>query len=150
MPEKKCFIVSTPTIDGQSRIASAYQDSDQRKYYLPCPHCNVYQVLKWSQIKWPKGEPKKAFYVCEECHQEIEERYKTSMLEKGKWLADNGEHTNSKKVGFHLSSLYSPIGWFSWGDAAELWLESHKNPEKLRGFVNTVLGETWKEKRRSP
>src|SRR5664279_1184486 len=48
-----------------------------------------------------------------------------------------------KAAGFHLSSLYSPVGWFSWADAAQMFAEAQKNPALLQVFVNTVLGETW-------
>ena len=40
-------------------------------------------------------------------------------------------------------SLYSPVGWFSWADAAAMFAEAQKNPALLQVFVNTVLGETW-------
>jgi hypothetical protein len=37
----------------------------------------------------------------------------------------------------------SPVGWFSWGDAAKQFEQAQKNPALLQVFVNTVLGETW-------
>ncbi len=42
--------VSTPTIKGVSRIEARYEESDKRKYYVPCPDCNKKQVLKWSNV----------------------------------------------------------------------------------------------------
>jgi hypothetical protein len=33
---RKIVLASTPTIKDQSRIESAYNDSDQREYYVPC------------------------------------------------------------------------------------------------------------------
>jgi phage terminase large subunit GpA-like protein len=50
---------------------------------------------------------------------------------------------DGKTAGFHLSSLYSPVGWFSWTDAAAMFEKAHKNPALLQVFVNTVLGESW-------
>jgi len=147
---RKIFECSTPTFDGRSRIQKSYDESDQRKYYVPCPHCEHFQVLKWGQVKWPKGEPHKAIYVCESCKKEILEHHKTKMLERGKWIADKPGAKNGKVAGFHISALYSPLGWFSWGECAELWEKSQKSQEMLRGFINTVLGETWKEKGDAP
>ena len=46
-------------------------------------------------------------------------------------------------AGFHLSSLYSPVNWFSWADAAEMFEGAQQNPALLQVFINTVLGETW-------
>jgi phage terminase large subunit GpA-like protein len=63
------------------------------------------------------------------------------MLAEGEWRA--AEPGAGKAAGFHLSSLYSPVGWFSWADAAAMFEEAQKKPELLQVFINTVLGETW-------
>ena len=55
-----------------------------------------------------------------------------------------------KTAGFHLSSLYSPVGWFSWADAAKMFEEAQKNPALLQVFINTVLGETWAQQGDAP
>jgi phage terminase large subunit GpA-like protein len=39
------ILASTPGIKGASRIEAAYEDSDQRKFFVPCPHCGMYQPL---------------------------------------------------------------------------------------------------------
>jgi phage terminase large subunit GpA-like protein len=138
---RKVFMISTPKITGRSRIEASFEDSDQRHYWVPCPHCNEYQTLKFPQIRWPKGEPELAVYVCEHCGGEIENHQKHWMLAEGEWRpAAAGP---GKAAGFHLSSLYSPVGWFSWADAAEMFTEAQKNPALLQVFINTVLGETW-------
>ena len=146
---RKIFKVSTPTIEGRSRIQSAYEASDQRKYEVPCPHCGFFQELIWPRVKWEPGKTNTAHYICSACEQAVGEHHKTAMLAKGRWVAKN-PHAPIRHVGFHLNSLYSPVGWFSWADAAELWESAQKNPDRLRSFVNTVLGETWKEKGDAP
>jgi phage terminase large subunit GpA-like protein len=138
---RKVFMISTPKITGRSRIEPSFDDSDQRYYWVPCPHCNEFQILKFAQVRWPKGEPEKAVYVCEHCGAEIENHEKHWMLPRGEWRA--AEPGLGKAAGFHLSSLYSPVGWFSWADAAAMFAEAQKNPALLQVFVNTVLGETW-------
>ena len=70
------------------------------------------------------------------------------MLERGQWRARSPEIT--KIAGFHLSSLYSPVGWFSWEDAVDRFLVAKKNEELLKVWVNTVLGETWVDKGEAP
>ena len=45
---------STPTIRGASRIEAAYEKSDQRKWYVPCPECGEHQVLHWQNVQWPE------------------------------------------------------------------------------------------------
>jgi len=59
------------------------------------------------------------------------------MLANGKWIAD---HPDRSIVGFHLSSLYSPVGWKSWKEVIEEYEDAKGNPEKERVFTNTVLG----------
>ncbi len=138
---RKVFMISTPKITGRSRIETAFDDSDQRFYWLPCPRCHQFQALKFSQVRWPKGEPELAVYICEHCEAAIENHEKHWMLERGEWRAKASGP--GKAAGFHLSSLYSPVGWFSWSNAAEMFGEAQKNPALLQVFVNTVLGETW-------
>ena len=138
---RKIFMISTPKITGRSRIESAFADSDQRHYWVPCPYCDQYQTLKFAQVRWPKGEPENAVYVCEHCGREIENYQKHRMLPRGEWR--RAAPGLGRPAGFHLSSLYSPVGWFSWADAAEMFVEAEKNPALLQVFINTVLGETW-------
>lgn len=149
-PRRKSFRVSTPTFEGRSKIQKEWEASDKRRYHVPCPHCDHYQWLKWAQIKWPLGKPYEAVYVCESCEQPISEHHKTKMLARGKWIAENPGAGGGRVAGFHLSALYSPVGWYSWGEAANDWEKAQGNLEKLRSFVNTVLGETWKEKSETP
>src|SRR5258706_3791919 len=54
---RKIFMISTPKITGRSRIEASFADSDQRYYWVPCPHCGEYQILKFAQVRWPKEEP---------------------------------------------------------------------------------------------
>ena len=140
---RKVFLVSTPKITGMSRIEKAYEESDRRQYWVPCPVCREQQVLKFPQIRWPKGGTDKAVYVCEHCGQEIQNHQKQWMLARCQWRANPGQYWDCRTAGFHLSSLYSPVGWFSWADAAKHFEQAQRDPSVLQVFVNTVLGETW-------
>ncbi|WP_300341546.1 phage terminase large subunit family protein [Accumulibacter sp.] len=150
---RKIFIVSTPTISGASAIEREYEASDQRRYFVPCPHCSHRQWLRFEQLRWDKGQPETAAYICESCDTAIAEHHKTWMLEHGEWrsmVEDGGMRT----AGFHLSSLYSPVGWRSWRDIATAW-ESAVNKESgsaaaIKTFKNTELGETWVEEGEAP
>lgn len=150
---RKEFLLSTPTLDGASKIDEEWEISDKRRYFVPCPHCSFFQHLKFPQLQWPEGKPHDAAYFCEGCGIEIEEKYKTKMLMNGEWRA---EQPTSDTVGFHLNSLYSPIGWYSWAEIAvdfeeaKRQQEQEKKSELMRTFVNTVLGETYKEPGEAP
>jgi phage terminase large subunit GpA-like protein len=143
---RKILLVSTPTIQGLSRIEQEFEVSDKRYFHVPCPFCGHYQKLVWSQIKW-NIDPTKTYYECESCGKHIQNHHKTEMLENGKWIAENPD---SRVAGFHLSSLYSPVGWFSWAQAVQNFLESKDNEQLLKVWVNTTLGETWVDKGEAP
>lgn len=148
---RKILLTSTPTIAGRSRIEASFLESDQRRFFVACPHCGHRDWLRWSNFVIPVDEdgeklPYKAHMVCADgCGAVIEEHYKTRMLEGGEWRPTCPENLNPKRRGYHLSSLYSPLGWMSWGEIAEKWLRAQGNPSRLQEFVNTVLAETWDE-----
>ncbi|MBL0143846.1 MAG: phage terminase large subunit family protein [Betaproteobacteria bacterium] len=150
---RKIFIVSTPTISGASAIEREFEASDQSRYFVPCPHCSHRQWLRFEQLRWEKGKPETAAYVCESCDEVIAEHHKTWMLEHGEWRAMVPEN-GAKTAGFHLSSLYSPVGWRSWREIATAW-EAAVNKETgsaaaIKTFKNTELGESWVEEGEAP
>ena len=150
---RKILIVSTPTIAGASAIEREYEASDQRRYFVPCPHCGHQQWLRFEQLRWDKGLPETAAYVCEACEVPIAEHHKTVMLERGEWRAMAAEN-GAKTAGFHLSSLYSPVGWRSWSDIAAAWERAvdkeSGSAAAIKTFKNTELGETWVEDGEAP
>lgn len=146
---RKVFLVSTPTTRGLSRIEREFEQSDQRRYFVPCPHCGHMQWLQWERLRWDKGAPEGAAYHCEGCETPIPEYHKTEMLGAGEWRA-TAEPVDPRSIGFHLSSLYSPIGWLSWEDMARQWEAAQGSDELLRAFKNTKLGETWVDSGEAP
>jgi phage terminase large subunit GpA-like protein len=146
---KKALLVSTPTIAGQSRIEREYEASDQRRFFVPCPHCDTMQWLKFPNLRWDKGEPDTVAYHCEECGAAIKERHKTAMLAAGEWRA-TADAKNAHTVGFHLSALYSPVGMLSWAEIAADWESAQGDDRAIKTFKNTVLGETWQERGDAP
>ena len=137
---RKIIMTSTPTIKGLSRIEKAYEESDKRTYQVPCPECNQKQELKWQNITWLENQPETAALSCQHCGSVIPESKKQWMLQNGEWVAQN---PSAKKVGFHISELYSPFR--TWVELVEDFLEAKKSPELLQTFINTTLGETWEE-----
>ena len=146
---RKVFMVSTPTIRGLSRIEREFDASDQRRYFVPCPHCGHMQWLRFERLRWDKGRPETAAYACEGCERLIAEHHKTDMLARGEWRA-TATSADPNAIGFHLSALYSPIGWKSWEQIARDWLAAQGSDEMLRAARNTLLGETWVESGDAP
>jgi phage terminase large subunit GpA-like protein len=146
---RKILLVSTPTIRGLSRIEREFEASDQRRFFVPCPHCDAMQWLKFERLRWQKGQPETAEYHCEACDGAIAEHHKTAMLEAGEWRATSAS-ADPKTVGYHLSALYSPIGWMSWMQIARAWEAAQGSDEAIKAFRNTTLGETWIETGEAP
>jgi phage terminase large subunit GpA-like protein len=145
----KVFLVSTPTIKGLSRIEREFEASDQRRFFVPCPHCGMLQWLKFERLKWTSGEPTTAAYHCEGCDQSIAEHHKTAMLSAGEWRA-TATPADPHCVGFHISGLYSPVGWLGWADIAREWEAAQEDDAALKAAKNTLLGETWQERGEAP
>jgi len=149
---------STPTAAGRSRIERLFEAGDQRRYYVPCPHCDFFQVLKFDGFRWPRGKPEQAVYVCMECGAEIEHEHKRAMVQAGEWRP--GPHQQFPNVpapapfsghaSFHIWAAYSYSPNASWGQICGEFAEAEKKPDELKTFVNTVLGETWQERGEAP
>jgi len=142
---RKIGIVSTPTVKGFSRIESAFLETDQRFFNVPCIHCGKRQVLRWGNVVWgpespAEGDPSKAVLQCPECNGYISSAQKNAMVRRGEWVATAPFRG---KAGFHISELYSP--WRSLGQIAEDFIIAKDSPERLQVWVNTSLGETWEE-----
>jgi phage terminase large subunit GpA-like protein len=146
---RKVFMASTPTIKGMSVIEREFEASDQRRFFVPCPHCEHSQWLRFERLRWETGRPETAAYHCEACETPIAEDHKTRMLEQGEWRP-TATSADPLTVGFHLSSLYSPVGWLSWERIAREWEAAQASDEAKRSFVNTILGEIWVEAGEAP
>lgn len=137
---RKVLAGSTPTIKGASRIEAGFNSSDQRYYFVPCPHCETKQRLVWSQVKWNEGDPDSAAYVCQHCGALILDAQKGEMLRRGEWRSTK---PFDGIAGFHISELYSP--WVTWASMVRSFLDAKKLPETLQTWINTSLGETWEQ-----
>lgn len=149
---RKFIYTSTPTTREVSRIEQLWNESDQRHYFVPCPHCGEMQILIFgprSQFaKYTTGylkfdtkgkEVKRAVYVCTACKNEIAEKHKLWMLKRGEWRRMRMEVKHH--AGFQLNWLYSP--WVSWREIVAEFLKAEKRSEKYQVWVNTALGETF-------
>lgn len=137
---RKIVMVSTPTNKGASRIEAAYENSDQRKYHVPCKDCGEKQELKWSNVRWDKDQPETAHYMCEHCGSVWDDAARYRAIKYGEWKATapfNGT------AGFHINGIYSP--WTPLADAVRDFLTAKKMPETLRVWTNVYLAETFEQ-----
>jgi phage terminase large subunit GpA-like protein len=136
--DSKIVVVSTPTVKNASRIEMAYAESDQRKFFVPCPHCLEFQTLIWANVKWPPDKPAEAQYVCPHCASLWSESERSAAVRAGEWRATA---PFSGTAGFHINELYSP--WRTVAQIAQDFRAAKDYPERLRTWVNMSLGETW-------
>ena len=147
--KRKIFLTSTPGIAGVCRVETEFLKTDQRRYFVPCPHCGHKHVLRWENFVIPKDDtgkhrPNEAYMACPDCGGVLSEHNKTDMLAGGEWRATCPDNEDPTLRGYHISALYSPVGWKSWAKIAKQWLEAQGNPKKLQAFANNVLAETYK------
>ncbi len=134
------FETSTPTLKGASQIESDFERSDQRRFWVPCPDCGMFQVLRWSQVIWDEGRPESAAYACSGCAVLWDDAQRWSSVKRGEWKADRDFNGIA---GFHIWEAYS--SWVRLEDTVRGFLEAKRLPDTLRVWVNTALGETWEE-----
>lgn len=137
---RKIIAVSTPTMKGVSAIEDAYEKSDMREFYVPCKHCEYSQVLKWANVRWQDDDPDSAGYLCEECGALWSDSDRRWSVRNGQWVASE----EFKGIaGFKISGLYSP--WTPLADGVREFLSVRKNPEQLKVWTNTYLGNSFED-----
>jgi phage terminase large subunit GpA-like protein len=99
-------------------------------------------------MRWPEGEPEKAFFECQQNGCIIEHKDKRTIVERGEWRAAAPFKGHAS---FHVWAAYSYSPGAEWARIAAEFLEAKENgPQALKTFINTVLGETWKDAGEAP
>lgn len=145
--------VSTPTTRGASRIADLFEKGTQERWYTQCPDCGEWSEVLFDNIKFDfetiKHGNRKITYklnsvhwCCPACgciHTEKETRSFPS-----KWVAENPEAIERGRRSFWVNAFFSP--WRSWDEICLKFLECRKDPQQLKVFYNTILGQLWEER----
>lgn len=119
-------LASTPRLP-EAGINALYRESDQRRYFLPCPACHREQPLVWPE----NVDRERALVVCRTC------RAPMDLRATGRWVP--AKPGNVRMHGYHLNKLYSP-----WADiGAMLWAADATTPAQVQEFQNSDLGETY-------
>jgi phage terminase large subunit GpA-like protein len=140
------FLVSTPSIKDNSRIEKEFEQSDKRRYFIPCPHCGHKQHLIWQRFQYEGKDTASAnplngvYYICESCNTPIEEKHKADMVRAGEWQA-TAIAKDPKHIGFHINRFYSP--WKGWVDLCLDYESSKDDHQTLQVFYNATLGLTF-------
>jgi phage terminase large subunit GpA-like protein len=166
----KVIMISTPNIKGACRISDEYAASDQRRYYVPCPHCGHYQHLVFAGLQ-AGSDPASAWYACAANGCVIEHSEKPRMNAAGAWIktypSEDGANpappahfppaelatwrvrgSEGRHPGFHIWRAYSPFSL--WWRILKDYEDAKGNPVKLKTFSQQTLGEAWEEQGEAP
>lgn len=139
---RKKGLASTPTVENLSAIDEWFKRSDQRHFEVPCDACGTFDSLEWENVQWERRKPQTARYVCQHCHEALDQAQIYRMVRHGHWRARapfNGV------AGFHVWAIYSP--WVSMEDLAAEFEEAEGKPGEEQTFVNLKLGRCYNPKR---
>lgn len=153
---RKRLVTSSPKRGkGHSLIEARYDMGTGCRYHVPCPECGHFQELQWAEEEGDPGlravgtdpDSATAVYICCGCGCEIAEHHKTAMLARGVWVA---ARPGAAIRSYHLSSLYSPVGWLAWRQIVKEYLEAVQasargDPALLKTWRNTRLAQTFRE-----
>ena len=170
---KKVILLSTPT-DETGNIYKYLQICDViYDWHVPCPHCGVFQPLRWGieyqtgfedgiyrskngeklkigKVEWEGGrnathdQIMAARYVCGTCGGTLDTIQKNKAVEAGIEVSRQEEPAHPISVGMHVNRLYSLLG--KSGDLPKLvhsWIHAQGDPGLLQGFINSTLTEIW-------
>jgi len=144
---------STPTTQ-EGSIWKAWLEGDQRRFWVPCPHCQAMTLLNWPMMKWDedakiddnrwdlKRVRETARLECPHCAGHLTDAIKTKMLREGVWRAENLGALPGHRS-YHLSALYSVRR--SFGALAVKFLQDKQSLMGLQDFVNSILAEPWED-----
>ncbi len=148
---RKIYTCSTPTLK-TNYVWRIHEDADeQRKFFVPCPHCGSHIIFQFDQIKFPKEGTNKeraeeAVYICQECGGKITDRDKIKILRKGEWRDVKKTCVGkARTVSFWINALYSRF--LTWSEIVMEFLKSKDDPDQLQNFVNSWLAEPWEDKK---
>ena len=141
---------STPTVKGRSKIETDYMNGTQEEWHTECPHCHTFSFIKFSDIHFEKEEYTndrgdkdfkilKVSWQCPVCKCEHPEHVVKRL--PAKWVSKNPRALDNGIRSFRLNAFMSP--WSDWKDIIRKFLKAGKDPEKLKIFYNTILGESW-------
>ena len=122
------YWIGYPSIPGYG-ISELYQQSDQREWFIQCPHCK-----DWQTLSWPESiSIQKKTYVCKFCRKDLADEDR----KKGVWKA---QFPGRPIHGYAINKLMS-----SWIPATKIIKSFQQDSPKH--FHNYTLGLPYLEKK---
>ena len=132
-------------------------------YYLRCPACGAFQVMKFEDIRWEGGkeaDPKAmekhhlAWYECPRCQVRWDDAMRDRAARSGQWrdrykgvaIEAYLKHFNPRVIGSYMPGWQSPEVPIS--KAVAQFLRGQKDLEELKDFNNGYAALPWKPPQR--
>lgn len=134
---KQKHVFSHPSTPN-SGVDVEWNESDQKEWFIECPHCHEHQYLSWDtgNLKNMSIDIDREVFICKMCHKELTDTSRAI----GQWVPrvftdKEGKPIKKKYSGYHISLLMA-----SWVTAAEI-VAKYKDPNVTEEFFfNKVLG----------
>jgi len=142
----KMVVACSPTLEGSSRIAAEFEQSDQRYPYVACPECAEMQILRWHNVKFDSDLPPReagagARIICTSCkYPWTDQQRRWACKHTHEWRAHRPFEGHA---GFWISHLNSTLPIHSLSEMVTDWLRVKDDPTKRIVFKNTRLAELY-------
>lgn len=147
---RKRIAVSTPTVKGASQIEFLFYQGTMERWCTQCPHCSHFSEIKFADIEYSAEKQRVGKRIlwtvdvhgwkCPHCSQLVTER--AAKRAPAKWIAENPDAIKTNRCrSFWLNGFVSP--WSSWSEICRGFCKVKDDPDRLRAFTNTTLGELW-------
>lgn len=143
---------STPTVRGHSRIETAFDSGDQRRLFVPCPHCGVDQVMRWENVLWAgrqdsveadavftDHQPETAAYACEACGALWSDGDRCAAIRRSEFRPTRPSRGHAS---FHMTEMCSPFRRLR--DIVQSYLDKIA-VGSWNTFANVSLAQTFEE-----
>ena len=129
---KQIHVFSHPSVPGHG-VDVEWQKSDQKHWFITCPHCDFYHYMDWNLVDDTKMsvdfETKK--YICKKCKGELSDNDRRN----GAWVAKYKKTDERKYSGYWVPLLIAP--YVTARELIDKWNDD-TNTEDF--FYNKVLG----------
>lgn len=159
----KVVFGGSPTIADFSAVEDGMEESDKRRWMVPCHECGLEQHLVWDQIRWDKDDsrrhpiygrhlPDTARYECIGCRAPWSPPRKDMNVRRGRWVATAAFHG---VAGFYFTELMSGFPGSHLSRLVEKFLVAKKEEREgdtsgMVAFYNSSLGLPWAHKASTP
>ena len=131
---KQTHVFSHPSVPNKG-VHAYFLMSDQKEWFVTCPHCKKEQYLEWSteDPKRMSVDLARREFVCKKCGGVLGRKDRAF----GRWVPKKFK-VKPKWSGYHISLLMAP--WVTAGEICDKYQECLDGKQTMDFFYNKVLG----------